>query len=380
MQTDINRAWAAIEAGDPEAAFAALRPHVAAIKDDERVALPWVHLLRFVDDRADLTREVRRFARQWLDHPSIILGIAESVAAWAEKQPHDAPRPPDGVEVIAVQVLAKLIDGMGEAAERDQRFVGPLHFGLARICAQAGPAFDDRASAAFEIALNAAPGAGDWWLLCARFHLLRQRWDAARVAAGQAHRHLPERLVEQAIFVATTAATGAGDGAEALEGWRSLGRDGQLGPDGLPVIPGLDPVEVRLGLVDAGGGEAVWVQPQSPCHGRIVSPTILDCEADFDDRVLWDAVPLGFREVDGQRVPLFPRIKLLAEGNAQTIRYQASGDLDVAAINAGLPPGCFLYPQLAGPPARGKLVCPTSLTAAEIADLVADLPLALEPR
>jgi hypothetical protein len=79
-----NAAWAAIDAGDPQAAFTALQPHVAAVKTDERVALPWVHLLRFVDARADLTREVRRFARQWLDHPGIILGIAESVAAWAQ--------------------------------------------------------------------------------------------------------------------------------------------------------------------------------------------------------------------------------------------------------------------------------------------------------
>lgn len=373
--TDINRAWAAIEAGDPEAAFAALKPHVAEVKTDEHVALPWVHLLRFVEERADLTREVRRFARQWLDHPGVIVGLAESVAAWSEKHPFDAPRPPDGVEVIAVQVLAKLIDGMGAQAEQDQRFVGPLHFSLARICAQAGPAFDARAQAAFEIALNAAPGAGDWWLVCARFHLLRQRWHSARIAAGQAHRHLPERLVEQAIFIATSAATGAGEGAEALEGWRAIGRDGQLGADGLPIIPGLDPVEVRL-----GDGEAVWVQPQSPCHGRIVSPTILDCEADFDDRVLWDAVPLAFREVDGQRVPLFQRIAVLAQGNARTVRYQTTGDLDVDAVNADLPPGCFLYPQLVGPPARGKLVHPAAMSVIDIQDRLAHLPLALETR
>lgn len=375
MSTDhaAAAAWAAIEAGDPEAAFAALKPHVAAVKQDERIALPWVHLLRFVEARGDLTREVRRFARQWLDHPGIILGIAESVAAWAERHPFDAPRPVDGVEAIAVQVLAKLVDGMGEQAERDPRFVGPLHFGLARICAQAGPAFDARAQAAFEIALGAAPEAGDWWLICARFHLLRQRWDAARIAAGQAHRHLPERLVEQAIFIAASAATGAGAGAEALEGWRALGRDGTLGADGLPLIPGLVPVEVRL-----GDGEAVWVQPQSPCHGRIVSPTILDCEADFDDRVLWDAVPLAFRVVDGERVPLFQRIAVLGRGRAATARYQAMDGLDVEAVNARLPAGCFLYPQIAGPPARGKLVFPRSLGLAPLRARLADAPIALE--
>lgn len=378
MITDAtNAAWRAIEAGDPQAAFTALQPHVAAVKSDERVALPWVHLLRFVDDRADLTREVRRFARQWLDHPGIMLGIAESVAAWAERLPLNAPRPADGVEVIAVQVLAKLIDGMGEAAERDPRYVGPLHFGLARICAQAGPDFDDRACAAFEIALNAAPGAGDWWLTCARFHLLRRRYALAQVAAGQAHRHLPERSVEQAIFVAASAATGDGDGAAALEGWEAIGRTGRLDPDGLPRIDHLTPVEVRLATPD-GAGEAVWVQPHSPCHGRVMSPTILDCEADFDDRVLWDGVPLGFRDVDGAKVPLFRCIARLAPGGARTIRYQTAEAIDLDAVHARLPAGCFLYPQVDGPPQRGKFVSPHTLPEADARAALADWPIALE--
>lgn len=382
MSTSITEAtttaWAAIEGGDPEAAFAALQPHVAAVKSDERVALPWVHLLRFVDARDDLTREVRRFARQWLDHPGVILGIAESVAAWAERQPLDALRPADGVEVIAVQVLAKLIDGMGAQAEREERYVGPLHFGLARICAQAGPDFDARACAAYEIALGARPESGDWWLICARFHLLRQRYHEAQIAAGQAHRHLPERSVEQAIFVAASAATGAGDGAAALEGWEAIGRRGRLGIDGLPVIEGLTPVEVRL-----SGGEAVWVRPLSPCHGRVVSPTILDCEADFDDLVLWDGVPLNFREVDGSRVPLFAVIAVLGEGAARTIRYQATGHddqaaLDVDAVNAALPAGCFVYPQVEGPPARGKYVSPRAMDEAEARALLDGWAIALE--
>lgn len=372
-----NAAWAAIDAGDPQAAFTALQPHVAAVKSDERVALPWVHLLRFVDARADLTREVRRFARQWLDHPGIILGIAESVAAWAERMPPDAPRPVDGVEIIAVQVLAKLIDGMGEAAERDPRFVGPLHFGLARICAQAGPDFDARACAAYEIALNAAPAAGDWWLTCARFHLLRQRYELAQVAAGQAHRHLPERSVEQAIFVAASAATGAGDGAAALEGWQAIGRDGALDAHGLPRIEGLTPVEVRL-AAENGAGEAVWVQPHSPCHGRIISPTILDCEADFDDQVLWDGVPLGFRDVDGARVPLFRCIARLHAGSARALRYQTTDPLDLDAIHAALPPGCFLYPQVEGPPQRGKFVSPRILPEPDARAALAAWPIALE--
>jgi hypothetical protein len=266
---------------------------------------------------------------------------------------------------------------MGEAAERDARFVGPLHFGLARICAQAGPAFDDRACAAFEIALNAAPAAGDWWLTCARFHLLRRRYALAQVAAGQAHRHLPERSVEQAIFVAASAATGAGEGAAALEGWQAIGRTGQLDADGLPRIEGLTPVEVRL-AADEGAGEAVWVQPHSPCHGRVMSPTILDCEADFDDRVLWDGVPLGFREVDGERVPLFRCIARLRSGSARTIRYQTRDTLDLDAVHAGLPGGCFLYPQVEGPPQRGKFVSPRTLSESAARAALADWPIALE--
>ena len=151
-----------------------------------------------------------------------------------------------------------------------------------------------------------------------------------------------------------------------------------MGSDGLPIIEGLTPVEVRL-----AGGEAVWVRPLSPCHGRVVSPTILDCDADFDDLVLWDGVPLTFREVGGDRVPLFAHIAVLAQGSARTIRYQANGAddqaaLDVEAINAALPAGCFLYPQVEGPPARGKYVSPRSMGEDEARAAVGDLPLLLE--
>ncbi|MCA9528354.1 MAG: hypothetical protein KC549_18850, partial [Myxococcales bacterium] len=79
--TALETAEACLAAADPEGAFAALRPHVEGIRDDERVALLWARLLSHVTDEEALAGEIKRFARAWPDHPAIALALAEAAAA-----------------------------------------------------------------------------------------------------------------------------------------------------------------------------------------------------------------------------------------------------------------------------------------------------------
>ncbi|MCB9549628.1 MAG: hypothetical protein H6706_27805 [Myxococcales bacterium] len=367
--TALETAEACLAAADPEGAFAALRPHVEGIRDDERVALLWARLLSHVTDEEALAGEIKRFARAWPDHPAIALALAEAAAAAGRRLPFDSPRAPDGLFALGVQVLGRAVNDLGEKAFEDEDFCFALHLGLARVCAEAGPAFANDADAAFRLALEARPDAGHAWLERARFLLRRRDWYGAAASAQEAARRLtPDG---PAWFLAAAAATGRRDGAAARDAWIRAGLDPAVGPDGLPLIAGLAPVEVRLSAATPGprtpatGAQPEWVrvQPYSPCHGRIEHPTARDLAGDFADVVLFEGTPLGFRTVDGQEVPRFVAVAVLEAGAARTLRY-ATAD----APPGELAPGVFLHPL---GERHGKLVAPAHLPDADLRALVA---------
>ncbi|MEZ4463948.1 MAG: hypothetical protein R3F43_05345 [bacterium] len=336
------------------------------MRDDERVALLWARLLAHVADEEALTGELKRFARAWPDHPTISLALAEAAAAIGPRRPVDAPRAADGVVALGVQILGRAVNTLGEKAFEDEYFCFALHLGLARVCAEAGPRFADDADAAFRLALEARPEAGSAWLERARFLLRRRDWHGAAASAHEAARRLtPDG---PAWWLVATAATGRGDGAAALEAWRRAGLDPVTGPDGLPLVPGLDAVDVRLSAATPGPRagapsatpEWVRVSPHSPCHGRIEHPTARDLAGDFADVVLFEGTPVD--QADGR--PRFIALAVLQTGAAATWRYAAPAD-DPGA--RALADGVFLHPL---GPGHGKLVAPAARPLAEIRALV----------
>jgi len=345
--TALAHAEARLAAGDAEGAFEALRPHVQGVRDDERVALVWSRLLAHVADEEALEGELKRFAQLWPEHLGIALALAEAAAACLARLPFD--RVHDSVlGPLGVQILGRVVDGLADEVLEDQALAHAVYRGLARICAEAGEVFAARAERAFVWALEADPRVGGTWLERARFLLRRRDWAAARSAAREAARWLAEP--GPAWWMVACASTAMGDGATALEAWRNAGLSPIPGPDGLPVMGGLDPVLVLMSSRTPGPRaasptaqtEVVRVQPLSPTHGVILYPTVLDLAGDVSDTVLFEGTPVGF--VEG--TPRFVALAVLATGPVRALRYAASGEVEP-------PAGVALHPF---GPRHGKLV------------------------
>lgn len=326
----LAEAEARLAAGDAEGAFAALQSEVAGVRDDERVALLWARLLAHVADEEALTDELKRFARTWPDHLGIALALAEAAAACSARQAFDRPRSPTGLAALGVLILGRAVDALDDEAFENTALSFALHRGLARVCAEAGPPFAARAERAFVLALEADATSGPTWLERARFLLRRHDWAAARASAREAARRLSEP--GPAWWMVATASLALGDGPAAVEAWRHAGIAAVPDAAGLPVCGGLEPVEVQLSTAIPGPrtpvapryeAEAVWVQPLSPAHGVVLHPTALDLSADVSDVVLYEGSPLGFRAVEGRRVPRFAALAVLAQGPVRTLRYAA---------------------------------------------------------
>ncbi len=151
-------------------------------------------------------------------------------------------------------------------------------------------------------------------------------------------------------------ATGAGLGQKALDAWLAEHFKIALGDDGMP-LGSFPDVQVRISsrgplggpwcepTSGAPGDEYGWVRPSSPCHGVLLTPLVMDEPTDVGDVLLWDGAPVRFKEFDGQRVPTFPLLKVLARGGYRRYRFRAEQEDAglVAALEEALPRGAKLY-------------------------------------
>lgn len=145
-------------------------------------------------------------------------------------------------------------------------------------------------------------------------------------------------------------ATGAGDVGAAAQAWKALGVETERGPFGLPRVPGLPDVLVRI------GEEELRVRPESPVHGVVVGvPRAPSPPASYADLVLWDAAPIDAREP-----PCFPLLARLREGGARLFRFTGAGDL--AALTREWPDALWLSFDGAS---SGKLVIEPELSLDE---------------
>ncbi len=386
LHTALARARIAFDAGDATAAFRTLEPFASQLPEDERLALAWSAQLIAVHGEAALSQEIARFAWHWGHHPDVMVNVCRAAVAWGATRPLDARAPDDDPVVQAAQALRRCLLDVRRVKE-----AAPLFLDLAVGLTAAGARWDDDALSAYEQALDLDPASAEGWSALGRHHLLRRRFDKALQAATHAGEIGSD---PSATWVRGVAATALGDFEVAAAAWRALGHDVGRGDDGLPLLD-LPTVEVvlsaRLSRLDDGpaaGGEAalevVWVKPHSPCHGRVVTPTVHALPADFDDRVLWDAAPLGFRPVQGREVPRFSALAVLGRGRAATHRFVGRQPRAGALAGLGdhLPPGCFVYvhdEQVMGgrdtEAVSGKVVAPRDMSRETLAaHLAAALP------
>lgn len=356
----------AAEADDRDAVWAALTPLASLVTEDARVARMWAEALRTSPDRPTLEDEAESILEAFADDPSVVGAACDALIRKASRRPIDEPPLDARAAKLAAEAAGRSYAKLSPADRADPDLGGALLALKGNALRGLGPKRIADAVRALEAALALEPR-GAWWFDLGLAHKHARAWPELREASQRAleasgghHRG--------AAFNLALAATALGDGAAAAEAWRAVGIDARAGEGALPLVEGLPPAQVRLPTVGSGtavdlalpdeaaGFEVVWVQPLSPCHGVVRSPTHRDAMADFGDVVLFDPAPVAVVERDGAPVPRFAFLGRLRAGDERRFRFvamqQAAGQVE--ALATALPEEVVVYPHAE----RVEMVCP----------------------
>ncbi|MBE9609872.1 tetratricopeptide repeat protein [Chitinilyticum piscinae] len=141
---------------------------------------------------------------------------------------------------------------------------------------------------------------------------LRHSLRAAELDAGN----------EGAWWNAGIAATALQDWSTAARAWQAFGIAMPL--DTLPpdLQLGLVPIRITIGE----RAEVVWAQRLDPARARIINIPFPESHAHFADIVLHDGAPNGYRELDGQQVPVFDALAVWEESGLRTFVLDCLAD------------------------------------------------------
>jgi hypothetical protein len=378
----VQQAWHLLQQNKAAQACSFLEPWAQSTQTHVNIAEVWAAMLAYVDDEEYVFKEVKRLAYFWTTKPSVVSLLAQSVLQWRKQQTVlQGVADPEDLIGLAIQVINLCLKDAppSEASKRAQLY--HLH---AQLLCYGDMHAENLALSSFEIAISLDPQ-GSMWYHLARLHLSHGRWDKALQASLQARTHgLDVAQVDYCIAWAlnakgiedTTVHTNKqGEYIDENEllvtTWIHLQHDNlqfhtqqkrYVFQESSPPIP----VAIHTHMVSLGGHydlqcdwshEIVWVQPLSPCHGRLLHPPITLDHIGFDDMICWSPQPVLFEEIDGEERVIMKAIAVLQLGKAHSRLYPKPlmNEEELQKINQALPEGTFYYQSIYGLPQHGAL-------------------------
>ena len=392
----LNQAWGALAQGDHAQACALLAPYASQTTEDPLLAEVWASMLGAVEDERHLSYELARLAGRWAEEPRVVSAIAQSAIHWAGRAlPLLAPPSAEPLPVeegstlperslqpviwLAAQVVTFCLENAAPSAPEAR---AELYLARARLLSWGGAEAEEGALSDLEVALTLNPSLGVAWYTLARLHLAHARWEKSLGAIAQAREAGLEALQLTWLELVARSALGGDEARSCPELWAELGHEGlSVGAGGRAMKRGYEPQLVALHSHMAGpsGGydltqgwslERVWVQPLSPCHGRVAHPTFSVLPAGYDDLIIWDPQPASFEEHEGDERPVFRAIACLERGQAlsRPLPRPRLSESELQALNSGLAEG-VLYDQAPHAPEgeeRGVICWPRGQALAPI--------------
>ena len=155
------------------------------------------------------------------------------------------------------------------------------------------------------------------------------------MVANQRAAMLAEKVPNATEWNLGICATGARDGAIALEVWKRMNQKIEMGRFGLP--EGSYPsCKVRLAERplaertkdhdDPGLEETIWIERLSPCHGIIRSVLYQSLGVDYGDVILMDGAPITYHKYGDREVPVHPHLATLVRSNYQLFDFAGTQD------------------------------------------------------
>ena len=285
----ITRALRLSRAGYHPAAWRTLFPHRRSLTANADLAVAWAELSVRAEAGYARRRDLLSIVEAWPQSTAIISTAASALLSAFDGRPHDH-RPPlnDPMRRLSAAIETSLAGVPSQdpmAAELRYRLGSAL-----RLSGEHAEAIDPLASA-----VASEPGEHGWRYDLGLACKFAGRFDTA-LAHFQAYAAAKGDDDEGLLWNLAICATGAGQGALARDQWHAMGMtDATLGSDGLPQMPDLGRITVRVRRPD-GALIEVDAEPQSPCHGWMAAP--------ISAPGLWDGAPV--RPVQAGQPPCLP--------------------------------------------------------------------------
>lgn len=339
------------QTGSSETAWRKLRPLRTAQRRQHEAAMS---LLRIIDQRClptdgavELLSEI---ARSHHRDVKILTALGECLEAVRDIDDLNAPPPLDTVFHTTVERLsafARDYDGLPEE-EAILRGLATSARMLARQC-------DEIAQNSYRKLTEINPRNGAYHYNLGLFFKTRGRFEEG-MKSNQTAASLAGQGADGCEWNLGICATGAGNGAVALDTWKRMGQKVEMGRFGLP--EGSYPeCKVRLAerplaertadQDDPGLEETIWIERLSPCHGIIRNVLYDDLGVDYGDVILIDGAPITYHNYGGARIPVFPHLATLIRRNYRLFDFAGTQDErgQLSDMSSDLNEDAIIYPH-----------------------------------
>ena len=318
------------EADRSDSAWEALQPLLHAQPHQKDVALTLVELVEHGYLSRERSLEVLARVHEAHRTNELLLGLlGDALERARDLDMLNAPPPENELFATVVDNLAVLAT-KAQGTEHEHILLS----GLATAARMMARQRDELAQTAYRRLLVLEPDVSHRHYNFGLFLKTRGRFQEGMVANQRAASLAkePSDAIEWNLGIC---ATGAREGATALEVWKRRKQKIEMGRFGLPEgsYPGC---KVRLAerplaertadSDDPGLEETIWIERLSPCHGIIRSVLYQQLGVDFGDVVLIDGAPITYHKYGDREVPVFPHLATLVRSNYRFFDFAGTQD------------------------------------------------------
>ncbi|MGB5411055.1 MAG: hypothetical protein WBN09_05975 [Woeseiaceae bacterium] len=328
----------AAEARNEDAAWKALQPMMRAQRHQREAAECVVRIVK--DGHLSLEHSLSALADTYdsnKDDNLLVASIGAALESARDIDQLNAAPPEHPLFLNVVDQLAAVAETM-----KGQQDEAKILDGLSSAARMVARQRDEIAERSYKRLVEIDPTYSAYHYNLGLFYKTRGRFKEG-MQANQVAASLASEAVESYEWNLGICATGAGEGAIALNVWKRMSQKIEMGRFDLP-DGGYPQCKVKLAerpLAERGAGdddpgqeETIWIQRLSPCHGIIRSVLYNDLGVDFGDVVLIDGAPITYHTYGDKEVPVFPHLATLVRSHYQFYDFagtqQEAGQLESA--------------------------------------------------
>jgi tetratricopeptide (TPR) repeat protein len=392
---EIANALSSAHTGDVAKGFALFAKFQHEVGTSRPAALAFAELLSLDPSYQEALPAAEKVVGGFETDPGVIILLSAALLRVAELRPSDEPPFDKGPAHLAAGACQRCFESLSSADRMKPAIGGYLQVNLADALRMMGPEQDEDALKAYQLALTIDGTRGAWWFHLGLLHKWRGRFREGLEANQKAYARMGAQ--RPVLWNLAICATALGEGKLALEAWEKLGIRGELSQgSGMPFVPNMPPMQVRVATLGEETGqsdplpqqavtfEVLWVQPLSPCHGVVQSPTARKASIDYGDVVLWDGAPVRMNRIkaaDGETrdVPVFPLLWILRPGDERRLRFvgmqKKKGTVQALSEALGPDTSLAVYDERSSPKGDahlfyGKLLAPAERDLGEVRKLL----------